>query len=55
MPSKEVDFRKTSGSGKVLNYLIQHSLEQSEIQEKDILKKTKLKNIVKNVNIQIKK
>ena len=55
MPSKEVDFRKTSGSGKVLNYLIQHSLEQSAIQEKDILKKTKLKNIVKNVNIQIKK
>ena len=55
MPSKEVDFRKTSGSGKVLNYLIQHSLEQSEIQEKDILKKTKLKDIVKNVNIQIKK
>lgn len=55
MPSKEVDFRKTSGSGKVLNYLIQHSLEQSEIQEKDILKRTKLKNIVKNVNIQIKK
>ncbi len=55
MPSKEVDFRKTSGSGKVLNYLIQHSLEQSEIQEKDILKKTKLKSIVKNVNIQIKK
>ena len=55
MPSKEVDFRKSSGSGKVLNYLIQHSLEQSEIQEKDILKKTKLKNIVKNVNIQIKK
>ena len=55
MPLKEVDFRKTSGSGKVLNYLIQHSLEQSEIQEKDILKKTKLKNIVKNVNRQIKK
>lgn len=55
MPSKEVDFRKTSGSGKVLNYLIQHSLEQSEIQETDILKKTKLKNIVKNVNRQIKK
>lgn len=55
MPSKEVDFRKTSGSGKVLNYLIQHSLEQSDIQEKDILKKTKLKNIVKNVNRQIKK
>ena len=39
----------------ILYYLIQHSLEQSEIQEKDILKKTKLKNIVKNVNRQIKK
>ena len=25
MPSKEVDFRKTSGSGKVLNYFIQYS------------------------------
>lgn len=54
MPSKEVDFRKTNGSGKVLNYLIQHSMAQSGIQEKDILKKTKLKNIVKDVNKQIK-
>lgn len=54
MPSKEVDFRKTSGSGKVLNYLIKHSLEQSGIDEKDILKKTKLDRIVKAVNQQIK-
>ncbi|MDY4561644.1 ATP-dependent nuclease [Dorea longicatena] len=54
MPSKEVDFRKTSGSGKVLNYLIQHSMEHSGMQEKDILKKTKLKSIVKDVNKQIK-
>lgn len=53
MPSKEVDFRKTSGSGKVLNYLIQHSLELSGIEEKDILKKTKLKGIVSDVNKQI--
>jgi len=53
MPSKEVDFRKTSGSGKVLNYLIQHSLEASGIKEKDILKKTKLANIVKDINRQI--
>ena len=37
MPSKEVDFRKTSGSVKVLNYLIQHSLESLGIEEKDIL------------------
>lgn len=53
MPSKEVDFRKTSGSGKVLNYLIQHSLESSGIEEKDILKKTKLQGIVGDVNKQI--
>lgn len=54
MPSKEVDFRKTSGSGKVLNYLIQYSMKHSGMQEKDILKKTKLKSIVKDVNKQIK-
>ena len=53
MPSKEVDFRKTQGSGRVLNYLIQHSLEQSGIVEKDIIKKSKLKGVVKNVNSQI--
>ena len=53
MPSKEVDFRKTSGSGKVLNYLIQHSLELTGIEEKDILKKTKLQGIVSDVNKQI--
>ncbi len=53
MPSKEVDFRKSSGSGKVLNYLIQHSLKSSGIEEKDILKTIKIKSIVKNVNKQI--
>ncbi len=53
MPSKEVDFRKSSGSGKVLNYLIQHSLESSGLEEKDILKKTKLKSIVSDINKQI--
>ena len=53
MPLKEVDFRKTNGSGKVLNYLIQHSLETMGIEEKDILKRTKLKGIVKDVNKQI--
>lgn len=54
MPLKEVDFRKTSGSGKVLNYFIQYSLKKSGVQERDILKKTKLNSIVKDVNKQIK-
>lgn len=53
MPSKEVDFRKTNGSGKVLNYLIHHSLKTIGIEEKDILKTTKLKSIVKDINKQI--
>lgn len=42
MPSKEVDFRKTSGSGKVLNYLIKHSMERSGTKETDIIKKQNL-------------
>ena len=55
MPSKEVDFRKTSGSGKVLNYFIKHSMNQLGIEEeKDIIKKTKLKCIVKDINKNIK-
>lgn len=53
MPSKEVDFTKTYGSGKVLNYLIEYSLEQSGIEENDIIKKTKLKGIVKSINRNI--
>ena len=53
MPSKEVDFRKSTGSGKVLNYLIQHSLKSTGIEEKDILKKTKLKGIVNDINKKI--
>lgn len=53
MPAKEVDFRRTSGSRKVLNYLIQHSLETSGIEEKYILKKTELKGIISDVNKHI--
>ncbi|MEE3494858.1 MAG: AAA family ATPase [Butyrivibrio sp.] len=53
MPSKEVDFRKTNGSGKVLNYLIQHSLENAGIEEKDVVKKTKINQIIKDINKQI--
>lgn len=53
MPSKEIDFRKSNGSGKVLNYLIQHSLKAEGIEEKDILKKTKLKGLVNNINRKI--
>ena len=53
LPNKEVDFRKTQGSGKILNYLITHSLEQSGIEEKDILKRTELDIIVAGLNSKI--
>ncbi len=50
MPSDEIDFRKSNGSGRALNYMIQRSLEGLGVNDKDILKKTKLKKIVKGVN-----
>lgn len=53
MPSKELDFKKTNGSGKVLNYLIQHSLDNNDITEKNILKKTKLDSVIKDINRNI--
>ena len=53
MPSKEVDFRKNQGSGKVLNFLIEYSLAENEIKEEDILKKEKLDIILKSLNRQI--
>ena len=53
MPSKEIDFRKTNGSGKVLNYLIQGSLEKAKINEKEILKTEELNDIIKDINKKI--
>lgn len=53
LPSKEVDFRKNQGSGKVLNFLIEYSLATNEIKEEDILKKDKLDIILESLNNQI--
>jgi len=53
MPSKELDFRKTSGSGKVLNYLVQKSLEQSRIDEADILNQEEMAEVIHQLNEQI--
>ena len=53
MPSKEVDFRKTSGSGKVLNYLIEHSLIQNDLSDEAIIQSDKLTSVVDNINSQI--
>lgn len=53
MPSKEVDFRKNQGSGKVLNFLIEYSLSENGIKEEDILQKEKLDTILESLNRQI--
>lgn len=54
MPSKEVDFRKNHGAGKVLNYLVRQGMLNEGIDDSDILKKTKIKAIVKSVNKNVK-
>lgn len=51
--NKEVDFRKSQGSGKVLNFLIEYSLSKNEIKEEDILKKESLEIVLKSLNEQI--
>ena len=53
IPSAEMDFRKNSGSGRTLHYLIQQSLDSLEVTEKDIIEKTKLDGIVSSINTHI--
>ncbi|WP_026495924.1 ATP-dependent nuclease [Butyrivibrio sp. WCD3002] len=53
MPSKELDFRKTTGSGKVLNYFVQKSLENSGINELEVLNQEELSTVIEMLNGQI--
>lgn len=55
MPSKEVDFRKSNGSGKVLNYLIQSSLKGLALEEKDLFKKDEMSRVVSSINTNLTK
>lgn len=55
MPSKEVDFKRTSGSGKVLNYLIQKSLAAVGLEECDVLNRNELDNVIKEINKSVEK
>ena len=50
MPSKEVDFKRTSGSGKVLNFLIQKSLDTVGIEESDVLNREELDSVICEIN-----
>lgn len=53
MPIKELDFRKSSGSGKVLNYLVQKSLEDLDLCNKDILNQNQIDTIITQLNAMI--
>lgn len=55
MPSKEMDFRKTNGSGKVLNFLIQSSLDNAGIQESDLVDTERIGQLLVHVNDHISK
>lgn len=53
MPSKEVDFKKTNGSGKVLNYLIKKSLQAAGMNESDVINRENIEGIISNINNSI--
>lgn len=53
MPSKEVDFRKNSGSGKALNYLIQSSLSGLSLEEKDLIRVDEMSSVVSSINTNL--
>jgi len=53
MPSKEIDFKRTNGSGKVLNYLIEKSLQVTGIEEKNVINRENIENIIKEINHSI--
>lgn len=53
MPSKEVDFKKTNGSGKVLNYLIQKSLIATDIEERDVINRANIEQVIAEINHSI--
>ena len=53
MPAKEVDFKRTNGSGKVLNFMIQKSLQVAGIEEGDVINRTNLELVITEINKSI--
>lgn len=50
LPSKELDFKRSSGASKTLNYLIKKSLEIVKLEESDIINSPKVNDVVKEIN-----
>jgi putative ATP-dependent endonuclease of OLD family len=52
-PSKEIDFRKSQGSGRILNYIVKHSLDTKGIEEKDLVYVDEINGITQEINATI--
>ena len=53
MPAKELDFKKTIGSGKVLNFMIQKSLQVAGMKESDVINRNNLYQVITEINKSI--
>ncbi|MBM7556306.1 ATP-dependent nuclease [Halanaerobacter jeridensis] len=54
-PSKEIDFSKNTGTGKVLNYLVENILEERDIENLDLINISDVNEIVDDLNKKIYK
>lgn len=54
-PIIELNFDKNRGTGKFLNYIIKSKLETKSMSEKDLIETNKLDELVKEINIILKK
>ncbi|WP_303984279.1 ATP-dependent nuclease [Niallia circulans] len=55
IPSKELNFNRNLGTGKVLSYLMKESLKQESVEEVELLDTSKINKVIKVLNGQIKK
>ena len=55
MPAKEINFQRNNSTGRVLNYIVQRSIEEVEMEEHDIINTQKIEQIVASVNDNLSK
>lgn len=55
IPSKELNFNRNLGTGKVLSYLMKESFKKESVDEVDLLETSKINKVINVLNGQIKK
>lgn len=55
LPSKELNFSNNVGTGKVLSYIMKKSLESKNLEQLDLLNKTDIDKVIKEVNTKFEK